>query len=112
MHAGNGSSEDHRTPLLTNDARGRPRAGSDRSPKSFWTGPDRSGGARRRQFCQVGLSNCWRIIFLVLPTLDRCRVHLPDCWSTLPALIGVPGRIYRAAVMTFLYVKVWCQWQH
>jgi hypothetical protein len=32
-------------------------------------------------FCQVGLSNCWRPIFLVLPKLDGCQVDLPNCWS-------------------------------
>jgi hypothetical protein len=32
-------------------------------------------------FCQVGLSNCWRLIFLILPKLYGCKVRLPDCWS-------------------------------
>jgi hypothetical protein len=32
-------------------------------------------------FCQVGLPNCWRPIFLVLSKLDGCQVDLPNCWS-------------------------------
>jgi hypothetical protein len=32
-------------------------------------------------FCQVGLPNCWRSIFLVLPKLDGCQVDLANCWS-------------------------------
>jgi hypothetical protein len=32
-------------------------------------------------FCQVGLPNCWRPIFLILSKLDRCQVDLPNCWS-------------------------------
>jgi hypothetical protein len=32
-------------------------------------------------FCQVGLPNYWRQIFLVLTTLDGCQVDLPNCWS-------------------------------
>jgi hypothetical protein len=32
-------------------------------------------------FCQVGLPNYWRTIFLVLPKLDGCQVDLPNCWS-------------------------------
>jgi hypothetical protein len=32
-------------------------------------------------FCQVGLPNCWRPIFLSLPKLYRCQVGLANCWS-------------------------------
>jgi hypothetical protein len=32
-------------------------------------------------FCQVGLPNCWRPIFLVLSKLDGCQINLPNCWS-------------------------------
>jgi hypothetical protein len=59
---------------------------------SFFTLPPR--GKRRWQqdtrahicawggeFCQVGLPNCWRAIFLVLPKLDECQVDLPNYWS-------------------------------
>jgi hypothetical protein len=32
-------------------------------------------------FYQVGLPNCWRLIFLVLPKLDECQIDLTNCWS-------------------------------
>jgi hypothetical protein len=32
-------------------------------------------------FCQVGLTNCWRPVFLVLPKLYGYQVSLPNCWS-------------------------------
>jgi hypothetical protein len=32
-------------------------------------------------FFQVGLPNCWRPIFLVLPKLDGCQVDLSNRWS-------------------------------
>jgi hypothetical protein len=32
-------------------------------------------------FCQVGLPNCRRPIFLVLPKSYGCQVGLPNCWS-------------------------------
>jgi hypothetical protein len=32
-------------------------------------------------FCQVGLSKCWRSIFLVLPKLYGCQVDLSNCCS-------------------------------
>jgi hypothetical protein len=37
-------------------------------------------------FCQVGLSNCWRSIFLDLPKLYRCQVGLPNCWNCFKAV--------------------------
>jgi hypothetical protein len=38
-------------------------------------------------FYQVGLQNCWRPIFLVLPKLDGCQVSLPNCWSCSKCII-------------------------
>jgi hypothetical protein len=39
------------------------------------------GGIPSCYWCQVVLTNCWKLIFHIFPKLDGCQVKIANCWS-------------------------------